>query len=41
MIRLIAAIAAGVLIAAGGAYAARSLLNPAAASTTATAYDGN
>jgi hypothetical protein len=40
MIRLIAAIAAGVLIAAGGACAVQSLLHPAA-STTATAYDGN
>jgi hypothetical protein len=42
MIRLIAAIAAGVLTAAGGAYAAQSLLNPASAATPATtAYDGN
>jgi hypothetical protein len=41
MIRLIAAIAAGVLVALGGAYAAQSLLSPASAIVpTSYSYDG-
>jgi len=41
MIRLIAAIAPRVLVAACGAYTARSLLNPVPAASASTAYDGN
>jgi hypothetical protein len=40
MIRLIAAVAIGILLAAGGAYAAQSLLSPASATVPATTYDG-
>jgi hypothetical protein len=41
MIRLIAAIAVGILVAAGGAYAAQSLLRSTSASAPVTSYDGN
>jgi hypothetical protein len=41
MIRLIAAIAVGILVAAGGAYAAQSLLRPVSANMPTTSYDGN
>jgi hypothetical protein len=40
MIRLIAAIAIGVLIAAGGAYAAQSVIKPASDNTPVSSYDG-
>jgi hypothetical protein len=42
MIRLIAAAAAGILIAAIGAYVAKNVLHPGASNATAvTTYDGN
>jgi hypothetical protein len=40
MIRLIAAIAVGILIAAGGAYAAQSVINPSPGNASVTSYDG-
>jgi len=40
MIRLIAAIAMGILLAAGGAYAAQSVMKPASDYTPVSSYDG-
>jgi hypothetical protein len=41
MIRFIAAIAVGILVAAAGAYAAQSLLNPTPGNASVYPYDGS